>query len=429
MFMTLSRFFVPLGLGVVLVGCSRRLDVGDRGDGAEERIAMARSPSVVALGYLFGCALLEDTTVACWGFNRYGQTGTPPEDSLDSLGNPRVLTPTRVPELDDVVQLTAGPDSTYALRADGKVFGWGNTTWTPGENAPAAHPTPREVPGVSDVVKVADGGGPVCALRRDGTVVCWGDNTYLSVGPGSGSAEVLAPTTVEGIADAVDVAVGRRMSCVRHRDGNVSCWGVVHIVADAFVPNSPVPVRIGDVHEAVDLAVADAAAMALLEDGTVMGWGADDADGTALLSQIYGERAPSGLTDVATGIKSDGVPPAVFPGLAGIASVRAKASTMCTLVAADGSVLCWGKNSDGELGQERTTPPVLEPTRIENVTASQLEVGVSHSCFVDDDRRLWCWGSGLFGALGTGQSEALPRNVTSPVLLPAPLARPRAPTP
>jgi electron transfer flavoprotein alpha subunit len=63
---------------------------------------------------------------------------------------------------------------------------------------------------VSDVIKIADGGGPVCALRRDGTVLCWGSDTYLNVGvPSSKNSpadpEVLAPTLVGGISDAVDV--------------------------------------------------------------------------------------------------------------------------------------------------------------------------------------------------------------------------------
>jgi hypothetical protein len=81
----------------------------------------------------------------------------------------------------------------------------------------------------------------------------------------------------------------------------------------------------------------------LLEDGTVMGWGESDGQ-TAILGQIHGAREAR-----VTSYES-GVPPAVFPGLTGIASIRAQYRTMCALVATDGSVLCWGRNDVGELG-------------------------------------------------------------------------------
>lgn len=424
----IARSFVfGVGLALALVACSGHLDVGDQDNPAAERIAAARAPSIVAVGTGHACAVLEDTTVACWGTNGAGQTGVNPEESLHSEeGSAYILAPTRVPGLDNVVQISSGGQSNYALRADGKVFGWGNVSWTPrkpGEVEPDRF-IPREVPGVSEVVKVADGDGPACALRRDGTVLCWGMNMYLSVGASSGVKtngffEVLPPTQVPGITDAVDITVSDCMSCVRHRDGDVSCWGRLQLKADEYTPDSPLPVRIPGVHDVVEVAIAQTAAIALREDGTVMAWGDDPQ--REILGQMHGPRDPT-VTSY-----DDGVPPAAFPGLTGIASVRAQYQTMCVLTAADGSVRCWGANDIGELGQGRTTTPVLVPTLVDGVIAAQLEVGTWNSCFIDTERRVQCWGYGSSGALGTGKVEKYAAKVGSPVLLPAPLARSTAP--
>lgn len=414
-------------VGLVLGGCSGRLDVGDQApagdagarpvDPALARTAIARSASVVGVGTGHACAILEDTTVACWGFNRYGQAGVKPEDSLDPNGDPYVLVPGRVPGIDGVVQISAGWQSTYVLRSDGTVYAWGATSWTP-HALPVddVKNVPRQVPGVSEVVKVVDGGGPACALRRDGTVLCWGSDI-------SGKTmDVLAPAPVAGITDAVDLSVDDGMACVIHRDGDVSCWGSVQIVTDDYTQASATPVKIPGVHKAVEVAIAASAAIALLEDGTVMGWGASDAQ-TAILEQIQGPHDPR-VTSY-----DDGVPPAVFPGLTGIASVRAQYRTMCALRATDGSVVCWGRNDVGELGQGRTTIPISEPTPVEGVVATQLSVGSWSSCFVDDARRLTCWGNGSNGTLGTGAEEKYASKPVKPVLLPAPLAPKPAGTP
>lgn len=423
--MTSPRFFVLVGLGLGVAACSGRLDVGDQDDGSEERIATARAPSIVALGTGHACAVLEDATVACWGFNRFGQTGVAPTESLDPNGDPYINTPTRVPGLENIVQVSAGWQSSYAVRADGKVFGWGATTWTPDALAvdrPSA--VPHEVPGVADIVKVADGGGPVCALRRDGAVLCWGGNVAYNAGGTKVEGETngfgaIAPNLIAGITDAIDITISDSMTCAIHRDGDVSCWGRVQLVADEYTRGNPVPVKIPGVHKAVEVAIAQTAAIALLEDGTVMGWGESD-DQTPILGQIHGPRDPR-VTSY-----DDGVPPAVFPGLTGIASIRAQYRTMCALVAADGSVRCWGRNDVGELGQGQPTKPVPEPTRVEGVVAAQLEVGTWNACFIDAERRLLCWGEGGSGALGTGSQETFVAKASTPVLLPAPLARSEA---
>ncbi|MBX3192611.1 MAG: hypothetical protein KF819_36845 [Labilithrix sp.] len=427
-FATFATFACSLGLASsALVACGGYLDVGNTDQGASVRAVAARAPAVVALGTGHGCAILEDHTVACWGFNSNGQTGVKPDPALaDAPSGQSVRTPAIVPGLADVVQISAGWQSTYALRKDGKVFGWGATRWTPGnsyEGGEDGH-VPKEVPGVSDIVKVGDGGGPVCALRKDGRVVCWGRNTYKSVGPSSlpddasppaSLNDVLPPTIVEGITDAIDITVGDSMSCARHRDLGVSCWGRVQLVADRWTPDDHVPVRIPGVRDAVQVAVAQGAAIALLKDGTVVGWG--DSGDQGLLFHIHGPRDPR-VTSY-----DDGVPPAPFPDLNGVVAIDGQYHTMCALKG-DGALACWGRNDVGELGQGRTTTPLLDPQPIAGVVAEQIAVGTWNTCAVRPEGDLVCWGGGSSDALGTGRDELYAAKPDAPVRLPKALARP-----
>lgn len=420
---SLPLFFLSLSSLAAACG-GARLDVGSddpTAGGAAPTVALATAPSVVALGTGHGCALLADATVACWGFNRSGQVGVSPEESQqDGSGGAFVMVPTRVEGLRDVAQIAAGHQTSCAVTRGGEVLCWGavDRTSAPAASDPPSH-VPAKVPGLDGVVEVKTAGGPSCARKADGTVFCWGRNTYLSVAPSklddrsASMNEVLAPTQIQGITDAVELAVGDSMTCARHATGEVTCWGRVQLVQDTYTPDSAVPRRIPGVQRARQLAIAQSSAIALMEDGTVMAWGDSGDDG--MLLHLTGPRDP-----IVTSYQ-DGVPPARFPDLEGIVSVAADYRTMCAL-ARDASVRCWGRNDVGELGQGRTTLPILVPTPIAGVTARQISVGTWNSCVVRPAGDVVCWGGGSSGALGTGREEKYAARPDAPVLLPAPLA-------
>jgi hypothetical protein len=84
---------------------------------------------------------------------------------------------------------------------------------------------------------------------------------------------------------------------------------------------------------------------------------------------------------------------------------------MCAVLD-DGSVKCWGKNSDGQLGYGDTVqsgdgagemgdalPAVALGT---GRTAVSIEAGSDHTCAVLDDRSVKCWGANGYGQLGSG---------------------------
>ncbi len=67
---------------------------------------------------------------------------------------------------------------------------------------------------------------------------------------------------------------------------------------------------------------------------------------------------------------------------------------------ANGTVLCWGANAVGQLGDGTNTSRAT-PEPIEGMTdAIQLSAGYTHSCVLRSDRTVACWGSNDRGQLG-----------------------------
>jgi len=75
------------------------------------------------------------------------------------------------------------------------------------------------------------------------------------------------------------------------------------------------------------------------------------------------------------------------------------------LLADDGTVWCWGRNTTGELGNGTMSSSSV-PVRAElSGTAVQLAVGHSHSCARLADGTVSCWGNNANGRLGIGDSS------------------------
>ena len=135
--------------------------------------------------------------------------------------------------------------------------------------------TPTPVPGLRDVVEISAGEYTVCARRRDGTVWCWGGNDSIETpsGPTLGTIgdglpntercmdppmnppEYMAvapcrrrPARVVGITAATALSVGTgRAGGVQN--GQVWCWGywvgpTLNSIETATASAVPVPVRL-----------------------------------------------------------------------------------------------------------------------------------------------------------------------------------------
>ncbi len=93
--------------------------------------------------------------------------------------------------------------------------------------------------------------------------------------------------------------------------------------------------------------------------------------------------------------------PALADGLAGAVAVDAGYQHTCA-VAAAGVVNCWGYNRWGQIGGGNGNGAITGVTVIGIGPATAVGTGGNHSCAVLADGSVWCWGHGYHGQLGTG---------------------------
>jgi hypothetical protein len=252
--------------------------------------------------------------------------------------------------IDDAVAVSAGVSFGCALRRTGSVLCWGTAAQL-GGSAPssASVPLPAAVPEIGDAIAISSGEDRTCALHATGSVSCWGTEYYGDLGEGAGSSDIPGgPVTVAGLTDATAISVGRNNTCAVRRGGSVVCWGYGRDGA--------------------------------LGDGRI-GAGAADSNVPVPVSGIIDATA------VAVGLQA------------------------CAL-RATGTVVCWGPNGRGELGDGTFTPSPV-PVAVAGITGvTALSAAGDQACAVAGGRP-WCWGDNEYGAVGVASPDAVP----SPVLV------------
>ncbi len=89
--------------------------------------------------------------------------------------------------------------------------------------------------------------------------------------------------------------------------------------------------------------------------------------------------------------------------------------THACIVLTDGTVRCWGKNLNGELGDGTSGGFRNVPVIVSGLTNVQaVSAGEAFSCALKTDGTVWCWGQNTYGQLGNGTSV----NSLAPVAVP-----------
>ena len=377
---------------------------GALGNGAKKSsnvpvLASIEGAIYIAAGASDSCAIITGGDLRCWGDNFSGE-----------LGNGTFISQSLPVQ---VVGVTSGAQQVSLGEGFGcaiisvsgpAAFCWGDAAGfgrLGNGSFTAQIPFPVQVFGLttaptglaSGPAQIAAGTDHACVLLQTGMIECWGQGNYGNLGDGSRLDRAI-PTLTVGLptASVYSLSAGTVTGCAITTDMTAKCWGqdTGDGSALATIHTSAVGVLNIPFNGVSQISAAFGACAVVLLGGL-----STDA-------RCWGDNSSGELGDSTT---TDRTTPVKVHGLAGVAAVTTGGRHACALTH-QGDVFCWGANGDGQLG-DGTTTDRLTPVPVTGLPgkATQVEAGGRHTCALLTDGSVWCWGKGGNGELGNGSSS------------------------
>jgi hypothetical protein len=122
-----------------------------------------------------------------------------------------------------------------------------------------------------------------------------------------------------------------------------------------------------------------------------------------------------GAGQLGDGTTTDRTTPVTVPGLTGVTQIAAGGG-FGLAVRSDGSVMAWGNNYYGQLGDGTTTIRTTPVTVPGLTNVARVSAGFNHSVALRSDGTVMGWGFNLYGQLGDGTTTDRTTPVTVPGL-------------
>uniref|UniRef100_A8M5U9 Regulator of chromosome condensation RCC1 n=1 Tax=Salinispora arenicola (strain CNS-205) TaxID=391037 RepID=A8M5U9_SALAI len=293
--------------------------------------------------------------------------------------------------------------------ASDTILAWGSNFFGElgnGTTTNSSTPVDVSLPADTAAVAIAAGDAHSVALTAAGTVLAWGDNSHGQLGDGTG-ADSLTPVGVSLPAGVTASAVAAG------RDHSVALTSAGTVLA--WGGNS-----FGQLGDGTVVDRSTPVAVALPPSTTVTAVAAGATHSVALTSAgtvlAWGGNPFGQLGDGTVVDRSTPVAVALPPSTT-VTAVAAGGNHSVALTSA-GTVLAWGRNFFGQLGDgtvvDRSTPTVVSLPA--GVTASAVAAGRIHSLALTTAGGVLAWGNNTFGQLGDGTTttSSTPVSVTLP---------------
>lgn len=320
----------------------------------------------------------------------------------------------------------------------GIVYGWG-TEWSAGVfgTQSGSKTAPVVVTGTSftwpEVVQVISSRYTSFALTADGDVYGFGAGNESKLGNGS-TADRTTPTqaTISGVTQ---LAGGSFWTLALKASGAIWSWGGASAAAGlTSTALTPIDVTatlgltslVDGADRVIQVSSGIAVSIALTALGRVLTFGTQGASFPKGVLGIGSADAATNTTATEIGAASGGA----FEGLAGTAGRISQVSTNayhCLAVSRDGRVFAWGEqNSSGPLGNGTTNDDELEPLDISaqgdldgtvgtDARIIQVSAGGNWSLALGLDGAVYAWGAASSGRLGNGTTSpvvTVPQRIT-----------------
>ena len=327
-------------------------------------------------------------TLFTWGYNIYGQLG---DNTIANKSNP--------------VQTVAGGINwkqisgsfnvhTVGIKTDGTLWGWGNNTnGQLGDSTIINRSSPVQTIAFGTNWKQVSSGYYTAAIKTDGTLWTWGPNvTNGQLGDNTVAPKSSPVQTVAFGTNWKQVSSGFYHCAAIKTDGTLWTWGKntyaqlgINTVANK---SSPVQtITYGTNWKSVSAGGRTTAA--IKNDGTLWIWG--DGDKGELgdnLSYVSGNnRKSSPIQTITFGTNWKQVSAGYYH---------------TTAIKTDGTLWCWGSNTNGQLGDNTIVSKSSPVQTIAFGTSwKQVSAGYKFTAAIKTDGTLWNWGANTtYGQLG-----------------------------
>ncbi|MFT6631004.1 MAG: alpha-tubulin suppressor-like RCC1 family protein [Bacteriovoracaceae bacterium] len=387
----------------------------------------------LAASHQHSCAIIApENRVKCWGDNGYGQLGI--ESTTD-----QVVTPNSAAFVDlgagrTATYIATGYFHTCALLDDSSIKCWGRnntgqlgigTTATIGDQGGemGAALVVADMGTTSFPISIHSKGYHNCAIFNDGGLKCWGQNNYGQLGIGNTTQKGDGGSEMGDFLPFIDVGTGEtvvsidmsdRTTCVITSASELKCWGEngygqLGIGSIDRIGNGPsemgdnlIPVSLGTGKTPLQVMVANNSSCALLNDNTVKCWGADESGSLGIEMNSHGDHAGETVASLSN----------IDLGTGNYAKdIFAGRYHVCAILM-DNSMKCFGYGNSGRLGVGNTANQGDGPNEMgDNLAFTDLGTGLyatngdgwsSHTCAVLNSGDIKCWGDGNNGRRGSG---------------------------
>ncbi len=246
-------------------------------------------------------------------------------------------------------------------------------------------------------IELTSGYAHTCGFDPQGNLLCWGRNEDGQLGDGNPPDPSATSTPVSDLWEAATVSSLNNHTCVARQDDHIYCWG-----SNGSDRLKGEPVDDGGVPVDVELTGEFAAAggehsCAVTSAGHLVCWGSNSQGQLGRGNTSSESGTPQRvLTDPTSGDE-----------LEDVVDVALGSAHSCALDR-DNDVWCWGRNHHGQLGHGDTTDGPYHAERVSGLgPVRQITAGFNHTCAVDADGDLWCWGRGDNGQLGQEEPAAV----------------------
>jgi alpha-tubulin suppressor-like RCC1 family protein len=282
----------------------------------------------------------------------------------------------------------AGRGQSAGIKTDGTLWTWGvNSDARLGVNDTVNRLTPvTTFAGGTNWKQVSCGFSHSAAIKTDGTMWIWGVNSNGALGINDNNTRTTPVTTFAGGANWKQVSCGNQTTAAIKIDGTLWIWGYNfygqlgdNTVTDKLTPittflggNNWKQVGCGSSHSA-----------AITTTGTLWDWGLNS------YGQLGNNTTTNRLTPITTFAGGTNWKQVILGNL------------FTAAIKSDGTLWTWGKNLNGQLGDNTTTNKTTPVTTFLGGTNwKQVGCGAEFMAATKTDGTLWNWGLNGTGQLG-----------------------------